>query len=135
MHSALIILLLLRPFSGNIKADTSEEISVVDIEHRLFSGMDTINKTAKAIEDRIRFLERKEERMVQLGLRMAENAAAANARIKLDIGGKIFATQKTNLLKFEGSYFHAMLSSGHWQPNEEGSNLSSNMPTSLCPWC
>ncbi|RHY43672.1 hypothetical protein DYB26_012177 [Aphanomyces astaci] len=37
--------------------------------------------------------------------------------IKLNVGGRIFAIPKETLLKFEGSYFHAMLSQNNWKPD------------------
>lgn len=36
------------------------------------------------------------------------------------MGGKIFCILKTHLLSVEGSYFHAMLASGQWNPDSEG---------------
>lgn len=41
-------------------------------------------------------------------------------KIKLNIGGKIFTTLKSNLMKHKGSYFHAMLSNNNFLPDEEG---------------
>ncbi|KAF0685073.1 Aste57867_23001 [Aphanomyces stellatus] len=37
--------------------------------------------------------------------------------IKLNVGGRLFAIPKDTLLKYEGSYFHAMLSHSHWKPD------------------
>ncbi|KDO28588.1 hypothetical protein SPRG_06444 [Saprolegnia parasitica CBS 223.65] len=37
--------------------------------------------------------------------------------IKLNVGGRIFAVPKETLLRFEGSYFHAMLSNERWKPD------------------
>jgi hypothetical protein len=51
---------------------------------------------------------------------MAKHAALAKHKIKLDVGGRHFATSKETLLKFEGSFFFAMLSSGLWEPDEDG---------------
>ena len=41
-------------------------------------------------------------------------------KVKLDIGGCIFAPTRSLLLLFEGSFFHAMLSSGRWPPRRNG---------------
>ncbi|KAF0683741.1 hypothetical protein As57867_024151, partial [Aphanomyces stellatus] len=37
--------------------------------------------------------------------------------VTLNVGGSLFTTSKETLLRVEGSYFHAMLGSGHWQPD------------------
>jgi len=59
---------------------------------------------------------------------MKRSASVARTKIKLDIGGKIFSTSKSTLMAFEGSYFHAMLSSGHWQPDEDGTYFIDRNP-------
>jgi len=61
-------------------------------------------------------------------LKMKENAEKAKSKIILDIGGTRFTTSKSTLMAFEGSYFHAMLSSGHWQPDEDGSYFIDRNP-------
>ncbi|CAK4144269.1 unnamed protein product [Aphanomyces euteiches] len=37
--------------------------------------------------------------------------------ITLDVGGTIYKATKETLLRFEGSYFHALLGSGRWNPD------------------
>jgi hypothetical protein len=37
--------------------------------------------------------------------------------VKLNVGGRIFAIPKDTLLRYEGSYFHAMLSREQWKPD------------------
>src|SRR4051794_40995666 len=49
-------------------------------------------------------------------------------QIKLDVGGQTFATSKTTLLAHENSFFYAMLSSGDWQPDEDGSYFIDRNP-------
>ncbi|ETW02819.1 hypothetical protein, variant [Aphanomyces invadans] len=41
----------------------------------------------------------------------------SNSVVKLNVGGRIFALPKDTLLKYEGSYFHAMLSQSKWKPD------------------
>jgi len=38
----------------------------------------------------------------------------------LDVGGRIFSTSKTSLLSLKGTYFESLLSSGKWEPDEDG---------------
>lgn len=40
--------------------------------------------------------------------------------VKLNFGGKIFCISNTYLMGVKGSYFHAMLASGSWKPNSDG---------------
>jgi hypothetical protein len=75
---------------------------------------------SKQIEERLSFLEAKEKKLVSLEAQMEKNASSAKNKIRLDVGGKQFTTSKSSLLRLEGTYFHAMLSSGKWQPDEDG---------------
>ncbi|CAK4724142.1 unnamed protein product [Aphanomyces euteiches] len=43
--------------------------------------------------------------------------------IKLNVGGRLFAIPRDTLLKYEGSYFHAMLSQNHWKPDLDNGTL------------
>ena len=73
------------------------------------------------IEKRISDLKQIENHHAKLNSLMNDNIAKAKQKIKLDIGGKLFSTSKATLLSVEGTYFYAMLSSGNWQPDEDGS--------------
>ncbi|ETV89102.1 hypothetical protein H257_00479 [Aphanomyces astaci] len=53
----------------------------------------------------------------ELERRIQENLANAPNIVTLDVGGTIFKTSKANLLRVEGSYFHALLGSGQWKPD------------------
>jgi hypothetical protein len=75
---------------------------------------------SKQVEERYSLLEAKEKRWKFLKGQMKKDAAKAKHKIRLEIGGKIFTTSKSSLLRVEGTYFHAMLSSGKWQPDEDG---------------
>jgi len=52
--------------------------------------------------------------------KVQENISKAKNIVRLEVGGKIFSTSKSTLIKFEGSYFSAMLGNGNWQPEENG---------------
>ena len=80
-------------------------------------------KVAAKIEERLKLLEEKEQKLAALEKRMEENAANVKQKVKLDVGGRIFATSKSSLLRFENSFFHAMISSGKWKPDEDGTLL------------
>ena len=40
--------------------------------------------------------------------------------VTFDVRGRLFRETKSTLLKGEDNYFHAMLASGYWLPNEKG---------------
>lgn len=84
------------------------------------ANVDEFIKLSNMIEERLKLLEEKEKHWQQLEKLMVENSHKASSKIKLDVGGKVYSTTKTNLLKWEGSYFYAMLSSGKWQPDNDG---------------
>ncbi|ETV79968.1 hypothetical protein H257_07164 [Aphanomyces astaci] len=48
--------------------------------------------------------------------RVQEDVANVSSVITLNVGGTIFQTAKDTLLRVEGSYFHALLGSGMWNP-------------------
>ncbi len=54
---------------------------------------------------------------------MQESTLDLHDMITLNIGGSKFITTKSSLLKMEGSFFHAMLTSSEWLPNEMGRYL------------
>lgn len=60
---------------------------------------------------------------------MSKHSAMAKSKIKLDVGGQLFTASKETFLKFEGSFFFAMLSSGRWEPDEDGAYFIDRSPT------
>ncbi len=60
---------------------------------------------------------------------MSKHSAMAKSKIKLDVGGQSFTASKETFLKFEGSFFFAMLSSGRWEPDEDGAYFIDRSPT------
>lgn len=80
------------------------------------------------IEAKLTELDKKLEQWRKVQAVVEANAKNMKQKIKLDVGGKIFATSKTSLLRFEGSYFHALISSGHWEPDEDGAYFIDRNP-------
>ncbi len=91
------------------------------LEKHLKDDMDRlIHAMSVTVDKKIKELEVKELHLSTLQSKMDENAKKARDVITLDIGGALFRTTKSTLLKMEGSYFHAMLASAEWLPNEKG---------------
>jgi hypothetical protein len=51
-----------------------------------------------------------------------------NDKVTLDVGGRLFATFKGTLMKYEHSYFYALLNSGNFLPGADGSYFIDRSP-------
>jgi hypothetical protein len=90
-----------------------------DLRSSYQATVDQFLHISSSIDAALKNLADKEARWHKLDALMEENIAKAKHKIKLDVGGKCFATSKTSLLRFEGSFFWTMLAGGRWAPNEE----------------
>ncbi|ETV96970.1 hypothetical protein H310_09821 [Aphanomyces invadans] len=82
------------------------------------------NQLAEAIRNTLNYLLVQVEDLKQLVAEWNElqdnikqTAVHAPDLIMLNVGGTTFETSKDTLLRVEGSYFHALLESGAWQPD------------------
>jgi len=80
------------------------------------------------VEERIKVLDEKEAHWSEMVKQMETHSETASQKIVLDIGGQRFATSKTTLLAAEGSFFHAMLASGKWKPDADGTYFIDRNP-------
>ena len=92
----------------------------MDLRKRCASIMTDVLEVSDRITKQLKKMEEKEENWKQIQLQMEQNAQKAFSKIKFDVGGKIFATYKATLLRFDGTFFHAMLASDQWEPDEDG---------------
>ena len=105
-----------------MQSDTVQLInSWEQLKTNLWSSFEGMQKLALEIDEKIKILHEQEEKMSREKQRIAEQISKADEKIKLCVGGTIFMTSKSNLLRFEGSYFHSMLGSGLWQAEQDGS--------------
>jgi hypothetical protein len=84
---------------------------------RMQSSLDWVYES---INKELKELEKKEKAMEEAEKKAEENAAKLKDRVKLDIGGKIFSTTKQTLLRIPNSFFHALICSEKWKPDENG---------------
>ena len=84
------------------------------------STSDKLLLLSKRVELKINEMNEKVENLKLLEEKMIFNAQKAKQKIRLEVGGQIFVTSKNTLLSIEGTYFHALLSSGRWEPDEDG---------------
>jgi len=90
---------------------------------------DVIREAYVQMEVEMKTMLDKEAAWEALMQKVSENAANAPKKIKLDIGGQTFTTSKENLLRHENSFFHAMIGSGNWTPDEDGVYFIDRDPT------
>ena len=107
-----------------MQSGTTEQLinSWEQLKANLWSSFEGVQKLALEIDEKIKILHEQEEKMNREKARIAEQISKAAEKIKLCVGGTIFMTSKSNLLRFEGSYFHSMLGSGLWQAEQDGSS-------------
>eukprot|EP00931_Biecheleriopsis_adriatica_P030080 TRINITY_DN17750_c0_g1_i1.p1 TRINITY_DN17750_c0_g1~~TRINITY_DN17750_c0_g1_i1.p1 ORF type:complete len:333 (+),score=73.56 TRINITY_DN17750_c0_g1_i1:72-1070(+) len=96
---------------------------------RLAGLVGELTEVGKEIEERMQLVKEREDKLAEVEAKMAENVAAAKDKVKLDVGGRIFSTAKSTLLKCEGTYFNALLSSGEFQPEDGDSYFIDRDPT------
>eukprot|EP01111_Echinosteliopsis_oligospora_P015029 TRINITY_DN5808_c0_g1_i5.p1 TRINITY_DN5808_c0_g1~~TRINITY_DN5808_c0_g1_i5.p1 ORF type:complete len:111 (+),score=33.09 TRINITY_DN5808_c0_g1_i5:36-368(+) len=89
----------------------------------------TTSSTDKKIEERLHELEHKEKKWKELNEIMDKHAEKAKTKVVFDVGGKIFATTKDTLLSQPDTFFTAMMRSGRWCPDADGSYFIDRDPT------
>ncbi|KAF0688990.1 hypothetical protein As57867_019437, partial [Aphanomyces stellatus] len=87
------------------------------MEAKVQREVDALAKVTALMETQASELEAKQAHWSELERRVQANLANISKTVTLNVGGSLFTTSKETLLRVEGSYFHAMLGSGHWQPD------------------
>jgi len=98
------------------------------LRERFDGAVKQFTTISKDIDDAMKVLEKKEKMWNETLALMEKHADLAKQKVILDIGGTRFSTTKTTLLGVPNSFFHAMLSSGCWQPDEDGSYFVDRSP-------
>ena len=97
---------------------TMDPIRMAEMElKRMQQGLDT---KMRELKHRERVLRDKETQWTIMRNRLKANALKAQTVVTLDLRGKTFRTHKSTLLRIEGTYFYAMLTSGDWLPDRTG---------------
>jgi hypothetical protein len=91
-----------------------------NLQRKCQKSLDNILEIYNTIEKKLAILEEKKRKWKECEKKAEENAKKAKQKIKLDVGGKIFTTSKSTLLRYENTYFYGMLGSGKWKPDEDG---------------
>jgi len=107
---------------------STEKKSLGDLRSSYQATVEQFLQISSSIEDALKILADKEAHWHKLDAVIQENITKAKQKIKLDVGGKCFATSKTSLLRFEGSFFWTMLAGGRWEPDEDGTYFIDRNP-------
>ena len=99
------------------------------LEVSMYTAVNKVEGVRDLIEARIQVHEAKEQNWDEGLARVQTYAARATEKIKLDIGGQIFAASKSLLVSFKDSFFSALLSSGRWLPGQDGCYFVDRTPT------
>ncbi|EFC36754.1 K+ channel tetramerization domain-containing protein [Naegleria gruberi] len=106
----------------------SNNSSYESLKNQLDQGAKQLLAAQLSIEERISHLLKLEQEWSEKEKLMEENANKAKSTIKLDVGGKIFKTSRETLLSKKDTFFYAMISSGKWLPDEDGSYFIDRNP-------
>lgn len=101
-------------------ASTGSLPAAATLRSRFTTLVDGFVELQQEIGECLANLENREARWAQLMQEVEDNLTAAASRTYLNVGGRTFATAKENLLRWEGTYFHALLGGGKWQPCDDG---------------
>lgn len=94
----------------------------------LGNTIDSMQRLLDCLDAKISVIHEKQTHYEELHTLMRKNSERAQRVIKLNLRGRTFETVKDNLLRIEGTYFHAMLSSGVWTPLEDGAYFIDRPP-------
>lgn len=100
----------------------------VSLRARYVELVDSMLALNAQINERLEILEHKEDEWTSLQEEVSRNMQAAKSKINLNVGGRVFATTKSTLLRWEGTFFQALLGSGQWQPMEDGAYFIDRNP-------
>ena len=125
----------LSSFHTNHIVGEGEELShyssndfVTVMHSQLQEASATMMKASSALDQELAAVDAKLQLTVFHERLIEENISMSRERIKLDVGGTIFITTRSTLLKNKNSYFYAMLASGSWLPDEEGTYFINKNP-------
>ncbi len=108
--------------NNNNNENDNKNTSPSQFPKMLEESKQSMMKLFSQIEDKIKVLEEKENRWNGINQTIEKHSSSAKQKIKLNVGGQVFATSKSTLLAFEGSFFSGMLASGKWEPDEGNYN-------------
>ena len=98
-------------FANDLSIPTWEQI-----HQTLTSAASSASGTVPHLEE----LLFKEKLSLELEERVRELAERQRSIVRIDVGGQVFCASRETLLSCKDSYFHGLLNSGQFQPDDEG---------------
>lgn len=105
--------------SANLKPGLETGEATERLRARYGELVDGLLELSATVEEKLRLLEDKESWWSRTRAEVEKNFEAAQSRIELNVGGRVFATTRATLMRWENTYFHAMLGSA-WEPCHSG---------------
>lgn len=86
----------------------------------IYEKEDMLAQLNVEIDEKMRLLSEKESQRQDVIARVNTDLAKSKSKVSLNVGGRIFTASEDTFLRWEDTYFHAMLSCNAWQPDEDG---------------
>eukprot|EP00419_Tripos_fusus_P085688 CAMPEP_0172861458 /NCGR_PEP_ID=MMETSP1075-20121228/72670_1 /TAXON_ID=2916 /ORGANISM="Ceratium fusus, Strain PA161109" /LENGTH=322 /DNA_ID=CAMNT_0013709597 /DNA_START=27 /DNA_END=991 /DNA_ORIENTATION=- len=87
-----------------------------DLRGKFTELVEEFLRLSGAVDERLLQLEAKEAKWEKIKAEVHHQATESERRVKLNVGGRGFTASRSTLLRWEGTYFHALLGSGQWEP-------------------
>ena len=97
-----------------VEAIASDALVALEAIHELVVLAEAqLKAQIELLRTRLQAIQEKEERMLAV-------AAKRRSKVKLNVGGRVFAVHKDEILKRKDSLFYYMLCSEVWEPGDDG---------------
>lgn len=96
------------------------ELSADALRIQYMTLVDVMLSLNGKVDAKLKLLEEKERKCDAMLARVKMNQSASKAKIRVNVGGKVFEASRDVFLRHENSYFHALLGSTLWKPDKDG---------------
>lgn len=100
--------------------DDSADVSCDELRSKYLEMVTGLLALNEKIDRKLRLLEERHQQYDAVLAKLVENKAAAEQRVELNVGGRVFCANKDTLLRWEGTYFHGLLCGDFWNPDTDG---------------
>lgn len=84
---------------------------------------------SKEVDERLKTIEEKENYFNSMLGRMYRDKSAAESKVSFNVGGRVFTASKDTFLRWDNTYFHALLCNDSWNVDEDGAYFIDRNPT------
>eukprot|EP01125_Pyxidicula_operculata_P002678 TRINITY_DN12525_c0_g1_i1.p1 TRINITY_DN12525_c0_g1~~TRINITY_DN12525_c0_g1_i1.p1 ORF type:complete len:315 (+),score=53.20 TRINITY_DN12525_c0_g1_i1:16-960(+) len=97
-----------------------EESSIKREFNEIIKEVGLVQKKLEDLTEKLTGIMERYEENHKLEIQLKHDSAMAREKVKLNVGGKLFALSKRDLLQAKGSYFPPMMTSELWKPDSDG---------------